>query len=488
MTGSAEYHEISCHLLGISERNPQSSSKADDRLVASVQSVGVLQPLVVCPTSSTEYAVLAGARRLAAAIEAGLETVPCVVRHLDSDAEASTISISENLHRRNVEPLEEAEAIRKMVSEDGLARPDVAAALGISESTVDRRLQLSLLHQSVRAVYRKENSPIAHFSTRMLEFVATLEDQFQESLADGWMSDFGGQPNSLEDLVEIVDRHTRSLGEVGWTMEEKDLGGMRSCEGCPHNTATRPTLFDDLDYESAKCMNEECFSAKDAAHRARRYEEAGERHGAELVVVNSRWGDRPGVDVKPLDSFEWEESDGSSSFPAFDLSNPDRTDLRVAVKTRQQSSTPSAAAAKADPKAALKRAETMLTRKRFRHATPKLVEAIENAEPPKLEVLADLVAAAGGPVSRDRRHHDVGKLRLPKDRDERIEILWESVRNILVRRLDTKQTFDDFAVLGADCELIAEIIGVAWKELWKEALEACPPSKALIRRREEAAA
>lgn len=111
-------------------------------LVASVASRGVLQPLLVRPRGD-HYEIVAGERRWQAAREAGLDSVPVIVREM-GDQEALEVAIVENLQREDLGALEEAEAFSRLL-EFGMSQEDVAAAVGKSRSAISNSLRLLAL-------------------------------------------------------------------------------------------------------------------------------------------------------------------------------------------------------------------------------------------------------------------------------------------------------------------------------------------------------
>lgn len=108
-------------------------------LAASITQVGILQPLVVRPTD-TGHEVVAGRRRLAAAREAGLRLVPCLVRELTDD-QAADIAFTENVHRRMLSPIEEALAFARL-RDQGLDQRAIVERTGRSVWTVSVYLRL----------------------------------------------------------------------------------------------------------------------------------------------------------------------------------------------------------------------------------------------------------------------------------------------------------------------------------------------------------
>ena len=131
-----------------------------ESLAASIRARGIVQPLVVRPVDDGEggsesggasYQIVAGERRWRAAQRAGIHEVPAVVRHL-SDAESIEIALVENLQRRDLNPLEEATAYRRLIREFEHRQEDVAQALGKSRSHVANTVRLLDLPAPVKEI------------------------------------------------------------------------------------------------------------------------------------------------------------------------------------------------------------------------------------------------------------------------------------------------------------------------------------------------
>lgn len=117
-------------------------------LAASMKEHGVIQPLIVRRLGS-RYQLVAGERRLRAAMMAGLEKVPVVVRDM-TDREAMEISLVENLQREDLGPIEEAEAYQRLSDEFGLTQEQIAKRVGKSRPDVTNTLRLLKLEDEVK--------------------------------------------------------------------------------------------------------------------------------------------------------------------------------------------------------------------------------------------------------------------------------------------------------------------------------------------------
>lgn len=131
-------------------------------LANSIKENGVLQPLLIRRINNSEYCeVVAGERRLRAAILAGLNEVPCI--EMECDREKSAIySILENVQRQDLTFFEEAIAIGQLISQFGMNQGDVAKILGKSQSAISNKLRLLNLPPDVRFFIEKEGLTERH--------------------------------------------------------------------------------------------------------------------------------------------------------------------------------------------------------------------------------------------------------------------------------------------------------------------------------------
>jgi len=117
-------------------------------LASSIRQQGLLQPVVVRPRPEGGYELIAGERRWRAAREAGLDTLPALVRHAD-DRDTLLLALVENVAREQLSPVEEARAYAALIDEFELSLGDVAERVGRSKSSVSNRLRLLELPEEV---------------------------------------------------------------------------------------------------------------------------------------------------------------------------------------------------------------------------------------------------------------------------------------------------------------------------------------------------
>ena len=138
------------------ERNPRQprevfDEEEIDQLATSLLDVGMLQPLVVRPITgvSDRYELVAGERRLRAALVAGLATVPAIVRTTE-DADLLKEALVENIHRVQLNPLEEAAAYQQLLEEFGVTQEELAGRLGRSRPAISNTIRLLSLPPAVQ--------------------------------------------------------------------------------------------------------------------------------------------------------------------------------------------------------------------------------------------------------------------------------------------------------------------------------------------------
>lgn len=132
-----------------------------EELAASIRAQGIIQPLVLRRLAAQEYELIAGERRWRAAQLAGLHTVPAVIRDLPDQA-AAAISLIENIQREDLNPLEEAGALARLIEEFGLTHQQVADAVGRSRAAVSNLLRLRELSAAPRALLESGRLEMGH--------------------------------------------------------------------------------------------------------------------------------------------------------------------------------------------------------------------------------------------------------------------------------------------------------------------------------------
>jgi ParB family chromosome partitioning protein len=146
----------------------QPRTRMDDgslsELAASIKSQGIMQPVLVRPISGAGdvgYEIIAGERRFRAAQLAGLEEIPVLVREVD-DQNAAAMALIENIQREDLNPLEEAQGIARLISEFDFTHEQAANAVGRSRSAVSNLLRLVNLAQPVQTMLMAGDIDMGH--------------------------------------------------------------------------------------------------------------------------------------------------------------------------------------------------------------------------------------------------------------------------------------------------------------------------------------
>jgi ParB family chromosome partitioning protein len=147
-------------------------------LAASIRAVGVLQPVLVRPSGPDRFELIAGERRWRAARRAGLQTIPALVRHTE-DGRSLEHALVENLHRAQLNPLEEAAAYQQLIEEFDHTQEEVANRVGKSRSSVANTLRLLHLPPGIQRLVQDGQLSAGH--ARAL--LGTPDRSFQEDLA-----------------------------------------------------------------------------------------------------------------------------------------------------------------------------------------------------------------------------------------------------------------------------------------------------------------
>jgi len=132
-----------------------------EELANSIRTHGILQPVVVRPMGHNQYELIAGERRWRAAKQAGLETVPAILKDTD-DQKTMALALIENIQRDNLNPIEEAEALQDLIDQYQLTHQQVAEAIGKSRAMVSNLLRLSQLNDKVKQLVIEQKISFGH--------------------------------------------------------------------------------------------------------------------------------------------------------------------------------------------------------------------------------------------------------------------------------------------------------------------------------------
>ncbi|MCL1078038.1 ParB/RepB/Spo0J family partition protein [Parashewanella spongiae] len=138
------------------------SADALDELAESIRVQGIIQPIVVRKLdASTNYEIIAGERRWRASMLAGIEKVPCIVKQVADDS-AVAIALIENIQREDLNAMEEAVALNRLIEEFDLTHQQTADAVGKSRATISNLLRLNLLNDPVKRLLEHGDLDMGH--------------------------------------------------------------------------------------------------------------------------------------------------------------------------------------------------------------------------------------------------------------------------------------------------------------------------------------
>ena len=153
------------------------SAEALEDLSNSIRSQGIIQPIVVRNVDANTYEIIAGERRWRAAQIAEIDKVPCIIKNVEDEA-AIAIALIENIQREDLNAMEEAIALERLLTEFELTHQEVANAVGKSRTTVSNLLRLNKLNEDVKTLLEHGDIEMGHARALL-----ALEDDLQSNTA-----------------------------------------------------------------------------------------------------------------------------------------------------------------------------------------------------------------------------------------------------------------------------------------------------------------
>ena len=171
--------------VGAIKPNPHQPRRQFDpeelrELGESIRLYGILQPLTVRKTGPTTFELVAGERRLRAAVMAGMETVPCLLLNVDGE-KSGLLALVENLQRKDLDFIEEAEGLRSLIRTYGMSQEEAARCISKSQSAVANKLRILKLPPELLAKLRSAGYTERH--ARALLRLETPEAQWEAAEA-----------------------------------------------------------------------------------------------------------------------------------------------------------------------------------------------------------------------------------------------------------------------------------------------------------------
>jgi ParB family chromosome partitioning protein len=267
----SEYRNLPLVSLTESATNPRRSfdQTALGELAESIKTQGILAPLVVRPVGQ-HFEIVAGARRYRAAQLAGLETAPVRIVEL-TDAQALETSIVENLQRRDVHPLDEANGFAALMrlEEPKYSIEQIAVKVGKTPAFILARLKLVELVPAVVEAFSQDEIGLGH----ALLLAKLQSAQQEEALAACYQEQYTNGSNAKRILLPV--RHLQQwiehnilleLASAPFSKEDAALvPEAGACLDCPKRTGHNVLLFEGLTHAD-QCSDPKCYAAKVEAH------------------------------------------------------------------------------------------------------------------------------------------------------------------------------------------------------------------------------
>lgn len=277
-----EYIETTLSLIHPSPTNPRKTFPAEEmaEMIDSVKRHGILQPILVRPWPSCyaagegqvpAYELVAGERRYRAAKGAGLESIPVMIRNL-SDHEVLEIQIIENLQRKGLHPLEEAESYELMIRDHGYNADQLAEKIGKSRAYIYGRMKLTALCTTARLAFLDGKLTA---STALLIARIPSED-LQVKALDEITGSWEGILSYRRAADVIQQEFCLYLDKASFPQENLLLvASAGGCSTCPKRSGTHPELYPDIKRADV-CTDPDCYQAKTQAWLAYQRNQAKE--------------------------------------------------------------------------------------------------------------------------------------------------------------------------------------------------------------------
>ncbi|WP_017595544.1 ParB/RepB/Spo0J family partition protein [Nocardiopsis potens] len=235
MVGGAYLEEVAVESVAPNPRQPRKhfDEEALDELRASIVEVGLLQPVVVRRLGPERYELIMGERRWRASKEAGLDRIPAIVRETNDD-DLLRDALLENLHRQQLDPLEEAAAYRQLLDDFGATHEELARRIGRSRPHITNTLRLLNLSPAVQR--RVAASVISAGHARAL--LSVEDSETQDRLARRIVEE-GLSVRALEELI--------ALGETGEEPSRPRRAAPKKAEPSPEIEEIASRLSDRFD-------------------------------------------------------------------------------------------------------------------------------------------------------------------------------------------------------------------------------------------------
>lgn len=216
------YLSIDCVRPNPYQPRKQFSKGALEELCESIQQYGVIQPINVRKMSNNNYELVAGERRLRAAVMAGLKEIPAIVINVN-DNDSAVMALIENLQREDLSYIEEAEGYNNLINEHGFTQEELAQKVGKSQSTIANKIRILRLPPMVKKILSDNN-----LTERHARSLLKLHDEQLQLKVLKHVCNRGLNVKKTEELVEraiekCVRQEKEKVPERKFTKAIKDI-------------------------------------------------------------------------------------------------------------------------------------------------------------------------------------------------------------------------------------------------------------------------
>jgi len=220
-----------------------------ESLAESIRAQGIMQPIVVRKVSQDRYEIIAGERRWRAAQLAGLTQVPVIIREIPDEA-ALAMALIENIQREDLNPIEEAHGLQKLMDEFAMTHEVIAKAVGLSRSAVSNTLRLLNLHAKVQDLLLSNQLDMGHaralLSLQGAEQVALANEIVLNKLTVRDAESLAKRAQQKAGTKSAVTKKSRDLLTLQESLSEK-LGFSVSLDCNAKGAGTMKIRFSNLD-------------------------------------------------------------------------------------------------------------------------------------------------------------------------------------------------------------------------------------------------
>lgn len=284
----SEFRELQLDKIDIGPTNPRTEFDTESlsELSKSIIIHGILQPIIVryhpdeAAKNDDVFQLVCGERRYRASILAGSQTIPASIRELNDD-EVFELQIIENLERKDVHPMDEAIAFKKMIDSGKYTMEDISAKIAKTPTFVAQRLKLNDLVPELQEEFLKGEFGIGHAVLLSRIGLDQQQEIFQGS-KDKWNPGYG----TVSELKQSLERSNNDLDEAIFPLADKQLlPKAGACMNCSKNSFANPILFPE-EKEENLCFDKSCYKEKESVFYYQKVDSVIKENPGVILVDN----------------------------------------------------------------------------------------------------------------------------------------------------------------------------------------------------------